>query len=138
MALVPNIRTILSNVGALFADGVQEYRTLTSAPNATPRVYSAWIVIPYSRVIEQVDRQVQDEASGHWYLEETCQLRVPYHVGIVLSIRDQIRSGPTAGASANNGVWSIHNTIDSADGSVKAYNLYRRTPLLANPRPGGV
>ncbi len=138
MPLVAAIRSTLSGIGAKFADGVQEYRVLTSAPDANPRTFGAWTVLPLSRVVEQRDMQVQDPNTGHWYREETCQLRVPYQVGITLTIRDQIRSGSAAGAGVNNSVWSIRDTIDAADGAVKAYTLFRRTRMLVDSRQGGV
>jgi hypothetical protein len=138
MALVPQIRTTLSRIGAKFADGAIEYRRLTSAPTASPRVYGAWAVLALSRIVDQEDEQTRDMETGHWYRSETCQLRVPYEVGIVLSIRDQVRTGETAGAGTSNIVWSIRSTVDAADGVVRAYNLYRRTPMLADPRQGGI
>lgn len=137
MALVANIRSTLSGIGVKFADGVVEYRTMTSAPNAATRTYSAWTTLASSRIVEQRDTQVQDPDSGIWYREETCQLRVPYQVGVALSLRDQIRAGSTAGAAVANQVWSIRDTLDAADGAVKAYSLYRRTPMMGNPRTGG-
>lgn len=138
MALVPQIRSVLSGIGAKFADGVIEYRTLTSAPNAKPRTYSAWVVLPLSRVIEQRDIQVRDPDTGIWYREETCQLRVPYQVAVILTLADQVRnSAAVAGPSVDTPVWSIREKVDAADGSVRAYNLFRQTPLMQNARPGG-
>lgn len=138
MSLVSTIRSSLSGVAAKFADGVIEYRTLTSAPNAQPRTYSAWARIMTARCLEFGESQLHDPDSGIWYREETCDLRIPYMENIHLTVRDQIRQGATAGASVNNSVWSIRHQEASAAGSVQAYALYRRTPLMGNVRPGGV
>lgn len=139
MSLVSDIRATLSGIGALFADGVIEYRTLTSAPNATPRVYSSFATIADARCVEFSETQVQDPTSGIWYREETCQLRIPYASNVSLTVRDQVRQGPTAtGASTSNLVWSVREQLMSSAGSVSAYMLYRRTPMMADNRPGGV
>jgi len=137
MPLISNIRTVLSGVAAKFADGVVEYRALTSAPNATPRTYGAWTVIPVARLTEFNESQVQDE-QGVWYREESCELRIPLQANVSLTIREQVRNGTAAGVSLTNQVWSVREQRLSAAGSVSAYGLYRRTPLMGNVRQGGV
>jgi hypothetical protein len=138
MPLVASIRNSLSSVGRKFADGVVEYRVLTSAPNATPRTFSTWTVLPYSRCMDFSEMQEQD-LNGIWCLVENCILRVPYEANVNLSVRHQIRQGPTAsGVSTSNIVWSVKEQILSGVGSVSSYKLYRKTPMLADSRNGGV
>ena len=139
MTLVSSIRTSLSKVGRMFADGVVEYRSLTSTPNASPRTYSAWATLLYARCCEFGESQQQDQTSGVWYRVETCDLRVPYESGVSLTIRDQIRQGPTAAeVSTSNVVWSVREQGQSSVDAVSVYHLSRKTPMLSDARQGGV
>ena len=139
MTLVSSIRTSLSKVGRKFADGVIEYRVLTSNPNANPKTYGTWTLVPYSRCVEFSESQLQDPDDGMWYREETCEVRIPFEANVALSIKDQVRQGPTAaGVGLSNVVWSVREQKMAAAGAVSAYGLYRRTPLMANPRKGGI
>ena len=139
MSLVSSVRSSLSGIAAKFADGVVEYRTLTSAPNAQPRTYSAWVRLPVSRCTDCGETQFQDPDSGIWYREETCQLRIPSQEDVHLTVRDQIRQGPTStGVAVANIVWSVKSQTQSAAGAVNSYFMYRRTPMLGDPRQGGV
>lgn len=137
MPLISNIRTVLSGVAAKFADGYVEIRTLTSAPNATPRTYSAWATIPNARCCDFNETQVQTE-DGTWLREETCSLRIPYLSNVSPTIRDQIRQGPATGVGVAELVWSVRNQVPNSAGSVGVYTLARRTPMLQNPRQGGI
>lgn len=138
MTLIQSIRTSLSAVGRKFADQVIYYRSLSSAPNAQPRTFTAWTLVPYSRAVEFSESQQRDETTGVWYRLETCELRVPYEANVSLSIRDQLRIGPSAGVGVDEIVWSMKHQKMSAAGAVQAYDLERRTPMMTNPRPGGV
>lgn len=138
MPLTSAIRTTLSGIAVKFADGVVEYRLLTSAPNATPRTYGAWTVVSGARCCEFAESQVQDPDTGLWFREETCELRIPYQAGVTLTVRDQVRQGPSAGAGLSEIIWSVSHQKASGAGSVSPYHLYRRTPMMQNPRKGGV
>lgn len=138
MALVPSIRNTLSGIGALFADGVIYYRTLTSAPNAATRTYSAWVLIPNARCCGFGEEQFQDPASGMWFRDELCQLRVPYLSNVNLTIRDQVRQGDGTGAAADHFVWSIRQQELSGSGSMQSYKLFKRTSMMVDHRQGGV
>lgn len=137
--LVASIRTALGNIAAKFADGAIEWRTLTSAPNANPRTYGAWVTVQLARCVEFGESQLHDMETGVWYREETCQLRVPFQSAIALTVRDQVRYGPaTAGVGPDNFIWSVREQTMSSAGAVQSYMLYRRTPMLGNLRQGGV
>jgi len=136
MTLCDKIRTSLSKVGRKFADGAIEYRSLSSAPDASPRTYTAWGTIDYARCVDFGESQQQDQESGMWIHVETCDLRVPFEAGVFLSIRDQVRQGATAGVSATNKVWQVREQDMSSAGAVQVYHLERRSPMLTNPRHG--
>jgi hypothetical protein len=138
MGLTSSIRTTLSGIAVKFADGVVEYRVLTSAPNATPRTYGNWTTITGARCCEFSETQTQDSESGLWFREETCELRIPYQANVSLTIKDQVRQGPSAGPGVNDIIWSVSHQKVSGAGSVSPYHLYRRTPMMQNPRKGGV
>lgn len=133
MGLVSDIRTGLSVVGVAFADGTYEYRVMTSAPDTNPRTYSAWTSLPNCRAYEFGESQVFDAESGLWFRLENCTLKIPYSVGVNLSIRHQIRIGGSTGQ-----VWSVFRQSESAAGAVQSYILHVKTPMMVNPRRGGV
>jgi len=138
MSLIPGIKATLVKVAEQFAYGVVECRLLTSAPNAQPRTYSAWATMANARVVERKEMQVQDE-NGVWFREETCQLRVPSSTVTQLTVRDQVREGDTSGVAVGNLVWSVREALEAASEVISVYALYRRTPMMGNPRqPGGV
>lgn len=135
MTLISNIRSTLSGVSAAFADVGIEFRMLTSSPTANPRTYSAWEAIPVGRITDMASSQVQDVDTAIWFNFETCKLRVPYSSEVSpLSVRvTQIRVGGAEGK-----IWSIDQERTEGAGSVRVYILNIRTPLMANPRKGGV
>lgn len=137
MGLVANIRAALSGVACKFADGTIEYRTLTSAPNAATRTYSAWSVIPYARIHNTLNEQIRDPDSGMWYFLQTCELRVPFEAGILLNVFCQVRSSPPSGVDTTNQVWSVKKEVSTSAGAVSAYELIRREPILGDGRKGG-
>jgi hypothetical protein len=137
MALTANIRSVLSGIAVKFAEGVVEYRRLTSAPNASPRTYGLWTTISGARIHETHNEQVQNTSTGVWYLEQSCELRVPFECGVLLTIRDQIRTTPPAGVDTDEQVWALDKEISCSAGSVTAYRLVRRDPILTDPRKGG-
>lgn len=135
MTLIGNIRSTLAGVSAAFADVGIEFRTLTSSPTATPRVYTGWEPITVGRITDMNSQQIQDVDTAIWFNLETCKLRIPYtEEESTLSVRvTQIRVGGAEGK-----IWSVDQERTEAAGAVRVYVLNIRTPLMANPRKGGV
>lgn len=132
-----DIRTMLGGAAVdCFADSSSiEYRNLTSNLNASPRTFSAWASLAGARVIDGAAIQVQDPDSGLWFLEKTAQLRVPFTLGVALTITSQIRTG---GTGASSQVWDVREVMAGAAGAVQPYRLAYRTPILEDPRKGAV
>lgn len=135
MGMMDDIRSALSDVGQAFADsGSIEYRHLTSAPNAVPRTHdAAWSDLSGSRIVNASFNQMRNEETGIWYVENTCELRIPANLAITLVVKDQVRIGGSDGQ-----IWSVRRNIRSGAGSMQAYELAYSTPMLMDPRPGGV
>ena len=142
MTLIGNIRTTLSKVGAAFADQLIEYRDMTSAQNANPRTYSAWVAIPNARIVDTQSIQLYDQDTGIWFNDDRCTLRIPWAInGIELSSRtSQVRIGGPSIATGDllGRIWAVEKERTEGAGSVRVYGLSIRTPLLANARKGGV
>jgi hypothetical protein len=142
MSLIGNIRTTLSKVAAGFSDQLIEYRLMTSAPNANPRIYGSWVAIPNARIVDTQSIQLYDQDTGIWYNDDRCTLRIPWAVdGVELSSRtSQVRiGGPNINPADLLGrIWAVDKERTEGAGSVRVYGLSIRTPLLANARKGGV
>ncbi len=134
MSLIADIKTGLSAVCVAFADDATiEYSLLTSAPDAEPRTYGAYATLTGARTVDYTEDQIQDPDTGEWSREQTCQLRIPSSLGISFTIKDLVRIGGSAGT-----VWSVRSKPRSAAGSVIAYTLATSTPMMQDPREGGV
>lgn len=134
MALVADIRTALSGVGAAFADaGPFEYRFLTVAPNnKVARTYTAWTAFSPARVTEEETVPTYDDNTGAWYLEFRCVLHIPAQASVPdLSRSDEIRIGGSSGR-----IWAIDRMINSGIGAVQRYSLMYREVTVGNSRTG--
>ena len=138
MGVPSQARTILSNmVTSLYAEGVVEYQALTSAHNAQPRTYGSWTAITGARAQEFTNRQEMDRATGIWYFVQECELRIPFGAGVLLTVRNRVRTTPPTGVDTAAQVWSVEKEIMCAAGAVTSYKLSRRERLYSDSRDGG-
>jgi hypothetical protein len=138
MGLIENIRSGLGNlVGSAFADGVAEYRTMTSTTNTVPRTYTEWKPIANARVIVGEYTVDHDPVTGMWAALETGELRVPYMTKLDLYARQtQIRWKEN-----NDNTWvvfDIAKRLNHNAGSITGYVLESRSPLTNNRRKGSL
>ena len=131
MGVMADINTTLGAMAAAtFADTTAiEYRVLTSNPNANPRTYSAWVSLAGARTTDFAETQTKDE-SNVWIRTEMCSLRVPFTLGVDLSVRHQIRTSGTK-------VWSVRGQGPRGT-AVANYDLESAQAMLGDPRSGGV
>lgn len=134
MSFISGIKDALSDVATIFADDATiEYEPLTSNPDANPRTYGSWVALAGARTIDYTEDQLRDPETGYWWREQTCQLRVPSNLGISFTIKDRVRVGGSTGT-----IYSVRSLPRSAAGSVVQYTLAVRTPMMQDPRSGGV
>ena len=136
MTLIANIRSTLAGVSAAFADVGIEVRTITSSPTANPRTYSPWEAITVGRITDVSSSQTQDIDTGVWYNFETCKLRIPFDNTDSPSLAARVTQVRVNGPAGK--VWVVDQERTEGAGSVRVYILHIRTPLMANPRKGGV
>ncbi len=122
-----------------FADSnVVEYRQLKNNPNAAKREWSEWLPLTGARTTNYAVEQTRSEKTGNWFRNESCDLRVPSTLVIIaangdtgsLTITSQIRLN-------SKKIYQLKSGIPQGT-SVLLYKIVNSTPLLGDPRDGGV